>query len=54
MDCEEEYRCSLTFVSALDANYVLDINAGVIRNQQNIQLYQSNGTNAQKFKLTKI
>ena len=45
---------SLTFVSALDANYVLDINAGVIRNQQNIQLYQSNGTNAQKFKLTKI
>lgn len=45
---------SLTFVSALDPNYVLDISAGRVTNTQNIQLYQSNGTNDQKFKLTKI
>lgn len=45
---------SLTFVSALDPNYVLDISSGKVVNYQNIQLYQSNGTNAQKFKLTKI
>lgn len=45
---------SLTFLSALNSNYVLDISTGTVRNQQNIQLYQNNGTNAQKFKLTKI
>ena len=45
---------SLTFVSALDSNYVLDIHLGFIQNQSNIQLHKSNGTNAQKFKLTKI
>lgn len=45
---------SLTFVSALDKNYVLDISGGLIQNRQNVQLYQNNGTNAQKFKLTKI
>ena len=45
---------SLTFVSALNSKYVLDISTGAVRNQQNIQLYQNNGTNAQKFKLTKI
>ena len=44
----------LTFISALNSNYVLDISTGVVKNTQNIQLYQSNGTNAQKFKLTKI
>ena len=45
---------TLTFVSALDYNYVLDISNGKIVNTQNIQLYQSNGTNAQKFKLTRV
>lgn len=45
---------SLTFVSALDPNYVLDISNGKVVNSQNIQLYQSNGTNAQKFKLTRV
>lgn len=45
---------SLTFLSALNSNYVLDISTGTVRNQQNIQLYQNNGTNTQKFKLTKI
>lgn len=45
---------SLTFLSALNSNYVLDISTGAVRNQQNVQLYQNNGTNAQKFKLTKI
>lgn len=45
---------SLTFLSALNSNYVLDISTGTVRNQQNIQLYQNNGINAQKFKLTKI
>ena len=45
---------SLTFLSALNSKYVLDVSTGAVRNTQNIQLYQSNGTNAQKFKLTKI
>ena len=54
MGCEKNADGSLTFVSALDLNYVLDISAGRVMNMQNIQLYQSNGTNAQKFKLTRI
>ena len=45
---------SLTFVSALDYNYVLDISGGKIQNTQNIQLYESNDSVAQKFKLTQV
>ena len=45
---------TLTFVSALDYNYVLDISAGKIVNTQNIQLYESNNSIAQKFKLTQV
>ena len=41
-----------TLVSALDNNYVLDISGGSSESQANCQLYQSNGTNAQKFVLT--
>lgn len=45
---------SLTFVSALDKDYVLDIYGGRIQNEGNIHIYRDNGTNAQKFKLTRV
>lgn len=45
---------SLTFVSALDNDYVLDIYGGRIQNEGNIHIYRDNGTNAQKFKLTRV
>ena len=45
---------SLTFVSALDKDYVLDIYGGRIQNEENIHIYRDNGTNAQKFKLTRV
>lgn len=45
---------SLTFVSALDSKYVLDISCGIYQNNQNVQIYCSNGTDAQKFKITEI
>lgn len=45
---------SLTFVSALDKDYVLDIYGGKIQNEGNIHIYRDNGTNAQKFKLTQV
>lgn len=45
---------SLTFVSALDKDYVLDIYGGKIQNEGNIHIYRDNGTNAQKFKLTRV
>lgn len=45
---------SLTFVSALDSKYVLDISCGTYQNNQNVQIYCSNGTDAQKFKITEI
>lgn len=45
---------SLTFVSALDKDYVLDIYGGRIQNEENIHIYRDNGTNAQKFKLIRV
>ncbi len=41
-----------TLVSALNNNYVADISGGALASQANCQLYQSNGSNAQKFTLT--
>ena len=38
--------------SSLNSNYVLDVDNGSIANGANIQLYQSNGTQAQLFKVT--
>ena len=54
MDCKKNSDGSITFVSALDSNFVLDISSGIVQNNKNIQLYQSNGTVAQKFKLTRV
>ena len=43
-----------TIHSSINNNYVLDINGGVAKNGSNVQLYTSNGTNAQKFKVKRI
>lgn len=40
-----------TFVSHLDGKYVLDLYGAGMRNGTNVEIYQSNGTNAQKFYL---
>lgn len=40
---------NLRIVSALHSNRVLDIHGGMIRNFSNIQLYDSNNSNAQKW-----
>lgn len=39
-------------VSALNSNYVMDVYDGSSASSANIQLYQDNGTNAQKFTFT--
>ena len=41
-----------TIASGLNSNMVVDISGGSAADQANVQLYQSNGTNAQKFKFT--
>ena len=40
-----------TFVSHLNDKYVLDLYGAGMRNGTNVEIYQSNGTNAQKFYL---
>lgn len=40
---------NLRIVSALHSNRVLDVHGGIIRNFSNIQLYDSNNSNAQKW-----
>lgn len=40
---------NLRVVSALHSNRVLDVHGGMIRNSSNIQLYDSNNSNAQKW-----
>lgn len=40
-------------MSALNTAFVIDVLSGIGANGQNVQIYQSNGTNAQKFKLVK-
>lgn len=39
--------------SSINQNYVLDVKGASQSNSANVQLYQSNGTNAQKWKLVK-
>lgn len=41
-----------TISSAISNEYVFDVNQGIAANQSNIQLYKSNLSNAQKFKVT--
>lgn len=41
-----------TIQSAINPNYVLDVANGSTQNGSNIQLYQNNDTNAQKFNVT--
>lgn len=43
-----------TIHSAINNNYVLDVSGGIAQNGSNIQLYISNGTNAQKFMVRHI
>ena len=43
-----------TIHSSINNNYVVDVNGGVAKNGSNVQLYTSNGTNAQKFKVKRI
>lgn len=38
-----------TIASAIDSNYVLDMTASSLSNGGNVQLYKSNGTNAQRW-----
>lgn len=39
--------------SSIDCHYSLDLDGATAKNSSNIQLYQSNWTNAQKWKITK-
>ena len=41
-----------TISSAINNEYVFDVNQGIASNQSNVQLYKSNFSNAQKFKVT--
>ena len=43
-----------TIKSAINQNYVLDVESGSKQNQANIQLYQNNNTNAQKWQIERI
>ena len=40
-------------VSALNGNYVMDVNGASGADSANVQLYEDNGTNAQKFRFTR-
>lgn len=42
-----------TIASALGSNKTLDVNGGSFTNGSNVQIYTSNDTNAQKFKISK-
>ena len=50
---EEKISGTFNIISKLDNNKVVDLYSGIIQNCNNIHLYQSNGTNAQKWKITK-
>lgn len=43
-----------TIASAVDARYVLDVSGASLANCGNVQLWESNGTNAQKFYVQRI
>lgn len=52
MDCERDGD-GYIIISALNSNYVLDLHNAVVNNYRNIQLYSYNGTNAQRWNITK-
>ena len=45
---------TVTLLSAVDSGFALDVSGGNAQNGRNVQIYQSNGTKAQKWKLKKI
>ena len=53
VNAEDDISGTFNIVSKLNNNKVADLSGGIIQNGGNIQLYQSNGTNAQKWKITK-
>lgn len=50
---EEDISGTFNIVSKLDNNKVIDLFQGAVRDCGNIQLYEGNGTSAQKWKITK-
>lgn len=53
VNAEEDISGTFNIVSRLDDNKVIDLSGGSVNNSSNIQLYQNNGTDAQKWKITK-
>lgn len=43
-----------TIHNSINENYVLDITGGIVYNSNNLQIYQNNNSNAQKFKITNL
>ena len=52
-NAEETISGTFNIASKIDKNKVVDLSGASIRDGSNIQLYESNGTNAQKWKITK-
>ena len=50
---EEKISGTFNIASKIDSNKVVDLNRGIIQDFGNIQLYENNGTDAQKWKITK-
>ena len=50
----ESVNGGMKIISALNKSMVLDLNGGLIENFRNIQIYQDNGTNAQKWNFVKV
>ena len=40
-------------MSAINPNYILDLNGGSVRNGSNIQLHSVTGSNSQRWNITK-
>ena len=53
VNAEDNLSGTYNIVSKLDNNKVVDLFQGAIKDCTNIQLYENNGTSAQKWKLTK-
>ena len=52
VNAEDNLSGTYNIVSKLDNNKVVDLFQGAIKDCTNIQLYENNGTSAQKGKLT--
>lgn len=53
MDCGKADKWSNLFLSTLDADYCIDLQAAIAANESNIQLYSKNDTLAQQWKAVK-